>query len=160
MPEPTSKIPFNAPSRCNPCSSSNERNDSMAFKREALRPSAHADAQLVRARFRARLGALRGQWTPSLMNLSGLHQRYHASSEGQGRKTFDIAFKSRPISIVTAPGVEREQRGNRTIRREVLSGETLSGWRASVWDEVCSTSDGVLRRTIKILITDGSQPNR
>jgi hypothetical protein len=35
--------------------------------------------------------------------------------------------------------------------------EDSPAWRASIWDEVCSTADGALLRTIKILITDGPQ---
>jgi len=31
-------------------------------------------------------------------------------------------------------------------------------WRASVWDEVRASADGTLRRRIRILITDGLQP--
>ena len=74
----------------------------------------------------------------------------------QGADLTSIAIRSRPALHKATSGMsENKQRITRRRREE--PGDPF-GWRASVWDEVSSTAEGALRRTIKILITDGPQP--
>lgn len=93
------------------------------------------------------------------MNLPGPYQRIEARFEGQkGGALLPIAFRSRPTFVsVSATHVQSE-----TAPLPKASGEgesqTTARWKASVWDEVQAMADGTLRRRIRILITDGTQP--
>jgi hypothetical protein len=89
------------------------------------------------------------------MNLSGSHQRFDTDSQGQGDSSIAIAFRSRPVFTTMQRATGRRE--ERTLHRGNWKREGLPSWRASVWDEVYSRSDGTLLRTIKILITDGPQ---
>lgn len=85
------------------------------------------------------------------MNLPGPHQR-QTFSQGQKGGYLTVAFGSRPTFRPMGHALERIASNSLCTRPRLVS-----GWRAAVWDEVCSTTDGVLLRTIKILITDGPQ---
>jgi hypothetical protein len=93
------------------------------------------------------------------MNLPGPYQQETIGQEQKGG-WIALAFRSRPTfqQVRNAPDpkwgtmLEGSLPGNHLIGPSMIS-----GWRAAVWDEVCSTTDGALLRTIKILITDGPQ---
>jgi hypothetical protein len=93
------------------------------------------------------------------MNLPGPHQRLVLRCEAQGGGAMpQVAFRSRPIwaqrnlpGAVSAGQVAAMQRGNWRC-------EETPGWSASVWDELRADADGAVTRRIKILITDGPQP--
>lgn len=93
------------------------------------------------------------------MNLSGPNQRPRMHHQGQGDEFFAVVFRSRPIYTVSQrggklrAGEERAQRGEEWLRQS-------PAWHASVWDEVRASANGTLLRRIRILITDGAQPDK
>ena len=92
------------------------------------------------------------------MNLPGPYQRVGACFEGQeGEVPLPIAFRSRP-PFVSTTHVQPETASPVPKATQEVDLHTLARWKASVWDEVRAMADGTLRRHIRILITDGTQP--
>ena len=92
------------------------------------------------------------------MNLPGPHQRIETCFEGQkGGALLPIAFRSRPSSLRATNVPSKTTSSVRKVTSEESKSHTTA-WKASVWDEVQATADGTLRRRIRILITDGTQP--
>lgn len=92
------------------------------------------------------------------MNLPGPYQRIEARFEGRkGKAPLPIAFRSRP-PLASGSHAQPETASPALKATGESELQSAARWKASVWDEVQATADGTLRRHIRILITDGTQP--